>query len=100
MKPFQENIDYTIAPDPTPGASQDDWCVILRGPYDDLVGKFINVEILDKGHRLVYDFEVLHVPDGMEMGDDYDEYLKKVLMSILHAGESNGTLVYATKGTE
>ena len=100
---FREGVHYDIAPDPNPPVmmgTQDDWCVILRAPYDGLVGRFRDIAILDRGRRLNYTFEVIYRPEGMEMQSDYDDYIKEVLIAILKDSQNRGTLLYSAKDPE
>ena len=69
-----EGTDYHITVDPK-GTNQDAWSVIMAGPWDRVVGRYRDVEITDGGTKLSFAFEPQYVPEGLELTEEFENYL-------------------------
>ena len=76
---MKEGEDYLIAP--TPGDDQD-WCVILKGQYDKVVGRYTDIEITEQGTKLSFIFVPLYQPVTVETLDTPEFQSHLSLLSI------------------
>ena len=94
-----EGEDYLITVDPQ-GTGQDDWSVILKGPWDRVVGRFRDVEITHQGTKMDFKFEPQYVPEGVNIEcTEFDFYIGDVLGSIIRDQHEKGGMVYYSKET-
>ena len=58
--------DYVLAVDPK-ASDQDGWSVILNNdPWENVVLRYNNIQILEKGTKLSFSPELQYVPEGVE----------------------------------
>ena len=98
---MKEGEDYFITEDPksTDGA---DWAVIFKHPdYDQVVGRYSNIEILEQGTKLSFKFQPLHVPpeskDVTTM--EFHDYIADVLGTIIKEHHEKRAMSYFSKET-
>ena len=94
---MKEGEDYLIAP--TPGDEQD-WCVILRGQYDKVVGRYTDIEITEQGTKLSFVFVPLYQPDTIELEtEEFQNHTGEVLSQIIRDHHDKESMVYYSKET-
>ena len=94
---MQEGINYHITIDPK-AQTQDDWSVILAGPWDRVVGRYKNIEIKDGKCR--YEWETQYLPEGVDVEcTEFDFYISDVLMDIIKEHHDKGAMIYVSKET-
>ena len=77
-----------------------DWVVILNDPWDRVVGRYENIEITEKGTRLNFRFEPVHVPDGTNIeGEGFLDHISEVLASIIRDHHDRDATMYYSKET-
>lgn len=91
--------DFTIANDPQ-SSNQDDWVVILKDPWERVVGRYHDVEITEKGTRLSFRFEPVYVPEGIDLdGGDFLDHISEVLGTIIKEHHEKEAMIYYSKET-
>ena len=101
MKDMVEGEDYLITNDPK-SVDPDAWAVILKHPdYDNVVGKFNDVAILERGTKLQFSFEPLYVPETLATPDEdaLHDYLAAVLGAIIKEHHAKGAMAYYDRKT-
>ena len=93
-----EGEDYLIAP--TPG-DEKDWCVILKGQYDRVVGRFTDIEITEQSTKLSFVFVPLHQPLEVESLEtpEFQNHVGEVLATIIRDHHDKESMVYYSKET-
>ena len=77
-----------------------DWVVILKDPWDRVVGRYENIEITEKGTRLNFRFEPLYVPEGMSIeGEGFLDHISEILGSIIRDHHERDANMYYSKET-
>ena len=95
---MKEGEDYLIAPNPN---DEHDWCVILKGDYDRVVGSFTNIEITEQGTKLSFMFMPLHQPVSIETLDtqEFQDHTGEVLSQIIRDHHDKESMIYYSKET-
>ena len=96
---MKEGKDYILVVDPESG-SQDNWSVIMGGPWDKVVGRYRDVEITHKGTKMDFKFEPQYVPEGTDIQcTEFDFYASEVLGNIIRDQHKRGSMIYYSKET-
>jgi hypothetical protein len=91
--------EFMIANDPQ-SSNQDDWVVILKDPWDKVVGRYHDIEITEKGTRLSYRFEPVYVPEGTDIeGPGFLDHISEVLGTIIKEHHEKDAMMYYSKET-
>ena len=91
--------EFLIANDPQ-SSDQDDWVVILKDPWDKVVGRFQDVEITENGTRLNFRFEPVYVPEDVDIeGEGFLNHISEVLGTVIREHHEKEALVYYSKET-
>ena len=92
--------DYVLAVDPR-AETQDDWSVILNNdPWENVVLRYRNVQILEKGTKLSFTPEIQFNPEGVETESvEFEDYIASVLDSIIRDLHAVGGMQYFNKET-
>ena len=87
--------DYIIAVDPQ-AETQDDWSVILNNdPWEDIVLRFNDIRILEKGTKLQFSPEILFNPyDADTESVEFEDYVASVLDDIIRNMHAGGAMQY------
>ena len=96
---MKEGKDYHITVDPK-GTGQDNWSVIMGGPWDRVVGRYRDIEITDGGRKMDFAFEPQYVPEGVDIQcTEFDFYASEVLNDIIGNHHAKAAMVYVNKQT-
>ena len=91
--------EFLIANDPQ-SSNQDDWVVILKDPWDRVVGRYKDIEITEGGTRLSYRFEPVYVPAGVDIeGEGFLDHISEVLGTVIKEHHEKEAMVYYSKET-
>ena len=91
--------EFLIAIDPQ-SSNQDDWVVILKDPWEKVVGRFKEVEITEKGTRLNFRFEPVYVPEGVDIeAEGFLDHISEVLGTVIKEHHEMESMVYYSKET-
>lgn len=91
--------EFLIANDPQ-SSNQDDWVVILKDPWDKVVGRYHDTEITEKGTKLSFRFEPIYVPEGVDIeGEGFLDHISEVLGTIIKEHHEQDATVYYSKET-
>ena len=91
--------EFLIANDPQ-SSNQDDWVVILKDPWDRVVGRYKDIEITEKGTRLSFRFEPVYVPEGVDIeGEGFLDHISEVLGTVIKEHHEKEAMVYYSKET-
>ena len=89
---MKEGENYTITVDPN---DRDGWCVILKGNWDKVVGRFKDIQITDRGTKMDFAFEPLFVPEKYNIQcTEFDMYISDVLADIIREQHARGGMIY------
>ena len=88
--------DYVLAVE-----NENDWSVILNNdPWEDVVLKFHNVQILDKGTKLSFQHEIMFNPYDADVTTlEFEDHIAEILNSVILYFDSHGGIVYKGKET-
>ena len=96
---MKEGTDYHITYDPK-ADDENQWSVIMGGPWDRVVGRYRDIEITDKGTKLNFAFEPQYVPEGTDIQcTEFDFYASEVLNDIIKNHHEKKAMVYFNKDT-
>ena len=98
---MKENEDYIITEDPQSG-NADDWAVIIKHPdYDRVVGRYTDIQILEKGTQLKFIFHHLHVPEESEdvTTKEFYDLAAEILGDIIVNHHEKNAMRYISKET-
>lgn len=98
---MKEGKDYIITSDPK-SSNQDDWVVILKAPFDRLVGRYRNISITEKGTKVSFDFDHLYCPETTDVEGNEEElksHLSDILVNILKEHHDKGANIYYSMKT-
>ena len=91
--------EFVIANDPQ-SDNQDDWVVILKDPWDRVVGRYKDVEITEKGTRLNFRFEPVHVPEDVDIAaEGFLDHISEVLATVIKEHHEREAVLYYSKDT-
>lgn len=92
--------DYVLCIDPK-GSGQDDWSVILNNdPWENVVVRYDQVEILEKGTRLSFKPVIQYCPEGVETeSKEFEDYIAAVLNDVIRDLHEQGGMQYYSKAT-
>ena len=91
--------EFVIANDPQ-SSNQDDWVVILKDPWDKVVGRYHDAEITEGGTRLSFRFEPIYVPEGVDIeGTGFLDHISEVLATVIKEHHEKDATVYYSKET-
>ena len=92
--------DYVMAVDPTAN-DQDSWSVILNNePWENVVLRYRDIQILEKGTKLSFRPELQYVPEGIETeSEEFRDYIADVLDSVIRDMHAVGGMQYFNKET-
>ena len=87
--------DYVLCVDPR-AETQDDWSVILNNdPWEDIVLRFNDIRILEKGTKLQFSPEILFNPyDADTESVEFEDYVASVLDDIIRNMHAGGAMQY------
>ena len=98
---MKEGVDYILTEDPE---SEDGtgWAVIFEtAPYEKVVARYTDIEILDQGTKLQFQIQPLYVPEGS--GDvtamELHDHAADVLVEIIKKEHEEKAMVYMNKET-
>ena len=98
---MKEGKDYIITSDPY-SCNQDDWAVILKYPFDKVVGRYRNISITEKGTKVSFDFERLYCPETAEVKgneEKFNTFLGDVLIDIVKNHHDKKANIYYSMKT-
>ena len=99
-KQMTEGKDYIIAPDPQKTGDQNAWVVIFKERFDRVVVRYNNIQILEKGTKLSFELEPIHVPKEAEVdAEELQNHAADVLGVIIKKMHEEKTMVYVSKET-
>jgi len=83
--------DYVLAVE-----DENDWSVILNNdPWHNVVLRYHNVKILEKGTKLSFQHEVMFNPEEVETeSEQYEDYIAGVLDSVIRHLHEQGGMKY------
>ena len=92
--------DYVMTVDPT-AEDQDSWSVILNNdPWENVVLRYRDIQILEKGTKLSFCPELQYVPEGIETESEaFKDYIAGVLDSVIRDMHELGGMQYFNKET-
>ena len=98
---MKEGVDYILTEDPesTDGSG---WAVIFEtAPYEKVVARYTDIEILEQGTKLQFKIQPLYAPEGT--GDvttmEFDDHAAEVLSEIIKKENEDKAMVYLSKET-
>ena len=91
--------EFIIANDPQ--SSNQDYCVvILKDPWDKVVGRYHDTEITESGTKLSFRFEPIYVPEGVDIeGPGFLDHISEVLGTVIKEHHEKDAAVYYSKET-
>ena len=92
--------DYVLAVDPK-ASDQDGWSIILNNePWENVVLRYNNIQILEKGTKLSFRPELQYVPEGVETeSQEFEDYIAAVLNEVIKDLHQVGGMQYFSKET-
>ena len=91
--------EFLIANDPE-SSNQDDWVVILKDPWNRVVGRYHEIEITEKGTKLSFRFEPTYVPEGIDIEEPgFLDHISEVLGTIIKEHHEKDAMMYYSKET-
>jgi hypothetical protein len=92
--------DYVLTVDPK-ASDQDSWSVILNNdPWENVVLRYCDIQILEKGTKLSFSPELLYVPEGVETdSQEFKDYIAAVLNEVIKDLHQVGGMQYFNKET-
>ena len=87
--------DYVLVVDPR-AETQDDWSVILNNaPWENVVLRFNDIRIIEKGTKLQFSPEIQFNPEGVETESvEFEDYIASVLDNIIRDMHAGGAMQY------
>ena len=88
--------DYVLAVE-----GENDWSVILEhDPWENVVVKYHNIQILDKGTKLSFQHELMFNPNEVDTDClEYEDHIAEVLDSVIRHFHEQGGMQYFSKET-
>ena len=101
---IRPGISYIVTPDPTDRDNHESWHIIIEGGhFNKLVGKYNNIQILDKGKTINYTFNTKWYPDDLDMrghwSKRFDDLVRDILIDWLKYAHKEGMMKYAPRDT-
>ena len=88
--------DYVLAVE-----NENDWSVILNNdPWEDVVVRYHNVQILEGGTQLSFQHEVMFNPYDADVTTiEFEDHIAEILNSVILYFDSQGGIIYKSKKT-
>ena len=98
---MKEGEDYIVTQDPE---SEDGtgWAVIFEsGPYEKVVARYTDIEILEQGTKLQFQIQPLFVPEGASdvTAMEFHDHAADVLVDIIKKEHEEKAMIYLNKKT-